>query len=126
MSSARIPCWTPPVAVSAREKRILTRVRKRRRLFAFLREHRHELFDEEFQRELEAMYRQTGSGKRPVPAALLAMVVLLQAYDDVWDAEAVERAVCDARCQLVLDCLGCEDAPFSRGALHDFQTDWRF
>src|SRR5690606_11478246 len=122
MSSARmIPRWAPPVAVSAREKRILTRVRKRRRLFAFLREHRHELFDEEFQRELEAMYRQTGSGKRPVPPALLAMVVLLQAYDDVSDAEAVERAVCDARWQLVLDCLGCEDAPFSQGALHDFR-----
>ncbi|HLT39769.1 MAG TPA: IS1182 family transposase [Enhygromyxa sp.] len=116
-----MPRWAPPVAVSAREKRILTRVRKRRRLFAFLREHRHELFDEEFQRELEAMYRQTGSGKRPVPPALLAMVVLLQAYDDVSDAEAVERAVCDARWQLVLDCLGCEDAPFSQGALHDFR-----
>lgn len=116
-----IPRWTPPVAVSTREKRILNRVRKRRRLFAFLREHRHELFDDKFQRELEAMYRQTGSGKKPVPPALLAMVVLLQAYDDVSDAEAVESAACDARWQLVLDCLGCEDAPFSQGALHDFR-----
>lgn len=69
-----IPRWNPPVAVSAREKRVLTRVRKRRRLFAFLREHRHELFDEELQRELEAMYRQTGSGKKPVPPALLGML----------------------------------------------------
>lgn len=116
-----IPRWTPPVSVSAREKRILTRVRKRRRLFAFLREHRHELFDDEFQHELETMYRQTGSGKAPVSPAVLAMVVLLQAYDDVSDAEAVECAACDARWQLVLDCLGCEDPPFSQGALHDFR-----
>ena len=101
-----IPRWTPPVAVSTREKRILNRVRKRRRLFAFLREHRHELFDEAFQRELEAMYRQTGSGKKPVSPALLAMVLLLQAYDDVSDAEAVECAAFDARWHLVLDCLG--------------------
>ncbi len=116
-----IPRWTPPVTVSVREKKILTRVRKRRRLFAFLREHRHELFDEDFQRELESMYRQTGSGKRPIPPALLAMVLLLQAYDDVSDAEAVECAAFDARWQLVLDCLGCESPPFSQGALHDFR-----
>lgn len=116
-----IPRWTPPIAISTREKRILSRVRKRRRLFAFLREHRHELFDGELQDELAAMYRQTGSGKKPVPPALLAMVVLLQAYGDVSDAEAVECAACDARWQLVLDCLGCEEPPFSQGALHDFR-----
>lgn len=116
-----IPRWTPPVPISTREKRILSRVRKRRRLFAFLREHRHELFDEAFQRELEAMYRQTGSGKKPVPPALLAMVLLLQAYEGVSDAEAVECAAFDARWQLVLDCLGCEHPPFSQGALHDFR-----
>lgn len=116
-----IPRWTPPVAVFSGEKRILLRVRKRRRLFAFLREHRHELFDDEFQRELEAMYRQTGSGKKPVAPALLAMVVLLQAYDDVSDAEAVECTTFDARWQMVLDCLGCEQPPFSQGALHDFR-----
>jgi hypothetical protein len=116
-----IPRWTPPTKISTREKRIYERVRKHRKLFAFLREYRHELFDEAFQQELESMYRQTGSGKKPVPPALLAMVVLLQAYCDVSDAEAVELAACDARWQLVLDCLGCETPPFSQGALHDFR-----
>lgn len=118
----KIPRWNPAVSVSRREERILARVRKRRKLFAFLREHRHELFDDDFQAELESMYRQTGSGKRPHPPALLAMVVLLQSYCDVSDAEAVELAVCDTRWQLVLGCLGCEDAPFSQGALHNFRS----
>jgi IS5 family transposase len=116
-----IPRWNPPVTVSRRERSILERVRKHRKLFAFLREHRQELFDDDFQTELEAMYRQTGSGKKPVPPALLAMVVLLQSYCEVSDAEAVELAVCDVRWQLVLDCLGCENPPFSQGALHDFR-----
>lgn len=116
-----IPRWTPPTKISPRERRVYERVRKHRKLFAFLREHRHELFDDVFQRELESMYRQTGSGKKPVPPALLAMAVLMQAYCDVSDAEAVELAACDARWQLVLDCLGCETPPFSQGALHDFR-----
>ncbi len=64
------------------------------------------------------MYRQTGSGKRPIPPALIAMVVLLQSDWDVSDAEAVEFAVCDARWQLVLGCLGCEEPPFFQGAPH--------
>lgn len=45
------------------------------RLFAFLREVRHELFDEAFQAELETMYRGTGAGKVPVPPAMMAMAV---------------------------------------------------
>jgi len=39
------------------------------KLFAFLRDHRHELFDDGFQAELEAMYRDTGAGREPVPPA---------------------------------------------------------
>jgi len=41
----------------------------REKLFAFLRDHRHELFDDGFQAELEAMYRDTGAGREPVPPA---------------------------------------------------------
>jgi len=40
-------------------------------------DHRHELFDDGFQAELEAMYRDTGAGREPVTPALLAMIVLL-------------------------------------------------
>jgi hypothetical protein len=46
----------------------LDRVRK---LFGFLRQHRHELFDDAFQDELEGMYRKTGAGESPVPPAQL-------------------------------------------------------
>jgi hypothetical protein len=42
--------------------------------------HRHELFDDEFQDELEAMYRKCGAGLRPLPPAMLAMAVLIQGY----------------------------------------------
>jgi hypothetical protein len=33
----------------------------------------------EFQLELEGMYREAGAGKDPLPPALMAMAVLLQA-----------------------------------------------
>ena len=116
-----IPRWNPPVALSAREARVYERVTKKRKLFGFLRDHRHELFDEEFQAELEQMYRQTGAGKDAVPPALLAMALLLQCYSQASDAEAVELAACDLRWQLVLGCLDSEDASFSQGALYDFR-----
>lgn len=116
-----IPRWNPPVAKSAHEAGIYKRVTKKRKLFSFLRDHRHELFDDEFQAELEEMYRQTGAGKSPVPPALLAMALLLQCYSQASDAEAVELAACDLRWQLVLGCLGGEGAPFSQGVLFDFR-----
>ena len=54
--------WKPTVECSAREQRLLKLAGKSRKLFVFLREHRRELFDDAFQNELEAMYRQTGQG----------------------------------------------------------------
>jgi hypothetical protein len=55
--------WKPRVKISRQEKYLLERCQKNRKLFVFLREHRHEIFDEEFEQELEAMYRDTGAGK---------------------------------------------------------------
>ncbi|NJN05741.1 MAG: transposase [Rhodobacteraceae bacterium] len=117
MSSGR---WEPPIEPSASEARILKRVAKKRKLFGFLRAHRHELFSDEFQDELAAVYRKSGAGKPRIPPAKLAMVLLLQAYSDASDSEAVELAACDARWQVCLDCLGGEP-PFSQGALFDFR-----
>ena len=82
--------WNPPVRLSPQEKLLLKRLKRVRALFGFLRMHRHELFDDEFQERLEAMYRVTGAGAPPHPPALLCMVVLLQGYLGVSDAEAVE------------------------------------
>lgn len=49
------------------------------------------------------------------------MVVLLQAYAGVSDAEAVELTVMDARWQLVLDCMNAESPVISQGALQKFR-----
>jgi hypothetical protein len=100
----------------------MRRLGRTRKLFAFLRAYRYELFDDAFQAELETMYRDTGAGKAPVPPALLAMVTWLQAYLGVSDAEAVELSVMDRRWQLVLDCLEATEPPFSQGALGEFRA----
>ena len=49
-------------------------MKRKGKLFAFLRLYRHELFDNAFQSELDGMYRESGEGKQPVAPALLAMV----------------------------------------------------
>jgi len=50
---------------------------------------------------------------------MLAMVMLLQRYDGLSDADAVEAADNDRRWQLVLGTLGEEGAPFGQGTLSD-------
>jgi hypothetical protein len=62
-------------------------------------------------------WRRPIGGASPLPPALLAMVTLLQAYDQVGDAQAVVTAQVDQRWQLALGCLGTNVAPFSQGAL---------
>jgi len=99
----------------------MKRLKRVRALFRFLRLHRHELSDDEFQEQLEGMYRDTGAGAPPHPPALLCMVVLLQGYLGASDAEAVELSVVDLRWQLVLGCLGAEEPAFSQGALQSFR-----
>jgi hypothetical protein len=114
--------WNPRQTYTKAEEWILRRLGRTRKVFAFLRAPRHELFDDAFQAELETMYRDTGAGKPPVPPALLAMVTLLQASLKVADAEAVELSVRDRRWQLGLDCLAATEPPFSQGALGEFRV----
>ncbi len=116
-----VPRWNPPVEISKREERVMRRLTRTGKLFAFLRQQRHAIFDDVFQDELAAVYRDTGEGKEPIAPALLAMVTVLQAYTGVSDAEAVERAAFDARWQMVLGVLGAEDPPFSQGTLSTFR-----
>lgn len=115
--------WKPTVQLSAREQRLLKLAGKSRKLFVFLREHRHELFDDAFQAELESMYRQTGQGQMPQPPALMCMAVLLQAYTQTSDAEAVCASGADSRWRMVLGRLeAAEDEPaFSQGGLQQFR-----
>lgn len=113
--------WTPKTTVTRREQFLLKRCTRVRKLFAFLREHRHELFDDEFQAELAAMYRPSDAGKEPIAPALMAMAMLLQGYVGASDAEAVELTMVDLRWQMVLDCFGADHPPFSQGALYEFR-----
>ena len=104
--------WNPPVAPSAKEEKILSRCRAKK-LYAFLRRHRHELLDERFQDDLATMYgAQPEGGSEAVSPVLLAMATILQAAFHVSDADAVEQTEHDRRWQMVLDCLDDEKAPF--------------
>src|SRR6266545_5469941 len=71
--------WQPPVAPSRLEQEVMKRV-KRARLFVWLREHRHELFDEDLQAELAEMYQDKPVGQPPVPPAQIGLATILQAY----------------------------------------------
>ena len=117
-----IPRWRPATKVTKKEEFLLKRLKRTKKLFGFLHEVRQELFNDEFQAELDAMYRETGAGKDPVPPALMGMAVLLQAYSGASDAEAVELTVVDLRWQMVLDRLGSAEPAFSQGALHNFRA----
>jgi hypothetical protein len=112
--------WQPPIEPAAAEQVIIKRIR-RAKLFVFLREHRHELFDEAFQEELASLYQDNPRGQPPIPPAQLALATLLQAYTGASDDEVIEAMVMDRRWQLVLDCLDTEESPFSKGTLIAFR-----
>lgn len=113
--------WNPPIALTLEEQKIAARTRKARRCFVFLRERRHELLDADFQRTLAQSYSPAPQGKTPVEVGLLALALLLQAYCNVGDRDAVELTVMDKRWQMVLNCLGTEQPPFSQGTLFNFR-----
>src|SRR6266852_417210 len=120
-NSVRPEVWRPPVEPSPAEQAVIKAVR-RAKLFVFLRLHRHELFDEQFQAELARAYADRPKGQPPVPPARLALATIVQAYTGVSDDEVIEATVMDRRWQLVLDCLGSEHAPFSKGTLVGFRV----
>jgi hypothetical protein len=114
--------WKPRRELTKQEEQLIKRLKRVRTLLAFLRKHRHEIFDDPFQMDFEAMYRATGAGKDPVPPALMAMATLAQDYLEVSDAEIVELSAVDLTVQMVLDRLGQADPAFSQGAFSDFRA----
>jgi hypothetical protein len=74
----RPPIWHPPIEPAPEEETVMRLIR-RAKLFLFLREHRHEIFDEAFQEELSEIYRESKLGRPPVPPARLALATILQA-----------------------------------------------
>jgi len=115
--------WCPPIPCNEREERLLKLAGRSRKLLVFLRERRHEVFDDTFQGELELMYRDSGQGEEPQPPALMCMATILQCYLQVSDAEAVRLSATDNCWRMVLGTLGKEeDKPaFSQGGLQQFR-----
>lgn len=113
--------WMPDVKPTAEEARILARLKTHRKLFAFLRLHRHEIFDDEFQDLLASMYRDTGAGAPPQPPALMCMALILQGYTGDSDREVVELTVDSDRWQMVLGRLRSMEPAFSQGGLQQFR-----
>lgn len=116
----RPPYWQPPVELSSAEQSIIASI-KRAKLFIFLRQNRHQLFDEPFQAELATIYKDSSVGQCPVPPAQLALALIVQAYMGISDDELIEELVMDKRWQLVLDCHNCQKPPFSKGTLVNFR-----
>jgi hypothetical protein len=109
------------VECSRLEGEVIKRI-KRAKLFAWLRQHRHELFDADFQAELAGMYQDAPVGQPPVPPAQLGLATILQAYTGASDDEVIEATVMDRRWQLVLDCMDHAVAPFSKATLGTFRA----
>jgi hypothetical protein len=110
--------WTPESTDA--ERGVAKKLRASSRFYRFLWEIREELFADGFEEELIASYQPRG--QEPCPPAMLAMAVLLQRYDKVSDADAVEAAENDRRWQLVLGTLGHDSSPFGQGTLVRFRT----
>src|SRR6185503_5443994 len=85
------------------ETAVAAKLRNASKFYRFLWTIRGELFDEAFQHELEEAY--DPRGQEPCAPALLAMVNLLQRYEGLSDADAVDAAENDRRWQLVLGTL---------------------
>jgi len=113
--------WNLPIALRSEEQKITKRTHKARKFCVFLRTIRHELLDADFQPTLAQSYCPEPGGKAPVEAGLLALATLLQAYGNVSDWDAVALTVMDKRWQMVLDCLGTEQPPFSQSTLCNFR-----
>jgi len=111
--------WKPAVN-RAREEVVAAGLRRSSKFYVFLWSIRDELFDAAFQDELIAAYEPRG--QEPCPPAMLAMVMLLQRFDGLSDADAVDEAENDKRWKLVLGTLDEDRAPFGQGSLVRFRT----
>ena len=91
--------WQPPVEWSAKEEHVVKRIRKAK-LFVFLRNYRHQIFDDVFQQELATLYQESKRGQPPVEPAQIALAIILQASMGLSDDEVIEAMIMDRRWQL--------------------------
>ena len=86
MSIAR---WNPPEALSFIERKFVKRMARTGKLFAFLREQRHAIFDDAFQDELAKIYRDTGAGGNRT--SLLPAGALGPVHSPSWSRHQLSR-----------------------------------
>jgi len=86
----RPPLWHPPIELSDQEALIIKRI-KRAKLLTFLRLNRLFIFNDEFQEELATIFKDSTVGNSPVPAAQIALAIILQAYLGISDDEVIEE-----------------------------------
>src|SRR6266567_2324882 len=86
----RPPLWQPPLDLSPFDHSIIKRI-KRAKLFVFLRQHRHTLFDAAFQDDLATSYQDAPQRQPPIPPAQLALATILQASSGVVDDELLSH-----------------------------------
>lgn len=109
-----------PASDAAREQRVASKLRPASKFYRFLWEQREQLFAGGLEERLLEAY--APRGQQPCPPAMLAMVLLLQRYEGLSDADAVDAAENDRRWQLVLGILGSDQAPFGQGTLSRFRV----
>lgn len=71
--------WNPPLALTPEEQKMAARTRQARKVFVFVREHRHALLDATCQDTLAETSRAEPGGKEPGEAGMVALATLWQA-----------------------------------------------
>src|SRR5579859_1165762 len=85
--------------------------------YAYLAQHRHELFHDE---DFAELYR-LDWGRPSVPPSLLCTALVLQHYDGCSDQEAAESAAYDQRWKVALS-TGETERPFAKSTLQLFRA----
>lgn len=113
--------WIYPIELTKKEEQICSKLKRNGKLFVFLRKYRHLIFTDTISQKLLSMYADYPRGKPLISPTLLAMVTILQAYEQLSDSSAVLETMFDQRWQMVLGCFGSEETIFSQGTLCDFR-----
>jgi hypothetical protein len=116
-----IDSWNPPVELSDFEQQWAKPKTRARKMYVFLRKIRSQLFDAEMIEALQILHEAKPRGKEPKPAAQMAMLLLLQAYDGCSDEVAVYRSVDDIKYKIVLDRMDATKPICSDSTLCEFR-----
>jgi hypothetical protein len=113
--------WQPPVELICVEEQIVAQIR-RAKLFVFLRQHRHELFDEALRTaNWQASPSQASEGAHPRLLHNWRWRLSCKRTQASGMTRVIEATVMDRRGPLALDCLDTDQAPISLGTFVAFR-----